>query len=170
MTMTLVQPETPPAAGVAPDPPRLFASALTVAGLQREAEAHVARALTMMSRARCLVEADRRDAIDLLTASRIRLGGHFKRYQAFKHGNIFDPVVEFGPASSKVVARTMKVDCMQLGELFGAYHARWLGMRPGEWSGYRRDMLETVEMLTGHLEAELRAMRQLLLISNLYRR
>lgn len=122
----------------------------------------------MMGRARALVMADRVDAIRLLTARRNALDAHFQRYQRLKHASIFDPIVEYAPTSSKIVARTMKIDCMELGEVFGAYHNRWLNVQPSEWRMYRADMLATVDMLTTNLDAELRAIRQLIMISQFY--
>ena len=146
-----------------------FEAAGARAVLNLQAEAYVARALTLLNRTRALVRADRVRAFGLLTARRVALASHLQRYQRFKHGQIFDPVVQHGRASSRVVAHTMKLDCMELGEVFSAYHNRWLGCRPSDWDAYARDTLSTVDMLTTNLNAELRAMRQLLMISDLYR-
>lgn len=148
--------------------PPLFGSASARDTLRVKAEASVARASEMMNRARALVLDDRVHAIDLLTAKRIRLCEHFQRYQRFKHAQIFDPVVEYAPASSKVVARSMKIDCMALGERFAAYHNRWLGLKAHDWAAYRQDMLHTTEMMQANIAAEIRAIRQLLMISDLY--
>ena len=152
---------------VAPAPS--FESPDRQTALANEADAYVERALTMLRRARALVAADRSSSLELLTARRSALGGLFQRYQKFKHGQIFDPVVRHGRASSRVIAQTMKLDCMELGETFSAYHNRWLGCRAKDWDRYARDMLATTEMLMTNLAAELRAMRQLLMISDLYR-
>lgn len=154
--------------GVEPMPALLFGSLASIRKLEAEAEHFVARALTMMIRARYLVEANRMGAIALLDACRTRLGEHFRRYQIFKHGQIFDPVVSFGPASSKIVARGMKIDCMQLGETFSAYTNRWRKLSLRDWPTYRRDMLALVEMITTNLQDELRAMRQLLMIAKFH--
>ena len=156
-------PDAAPAAAE-PTPPH------TAASLDREAALYVARARMMVARARTLVLADRQDAIDLLANRRRNLGEHFTRYQVFKHANIFDPIVEHGPASSKVVARSMKMDCLELGETYRAYLDRWLGLTPREWASYRRDMLAVAEVLATHLDVELCSMRQLLMISRFYRR
>lgn len=150
------------------DPAALFGHSAARDALRRQAETYVAQAMVAMRRAQLLVEHDRVDTARLLTARRHALGSHFGRYQRFKHGSIFDPVVRHGPASSRVVARTMKVDCVELGEVFGAYTARWRDLRAADWPAYRRDMLTTVDMLTINLQAELRAIRQLLMISDLY--
>lgn len=152
----------------ASEPPLLFGSASARDALRVEAEASVAQASRMMNRARALVLGGRVHAIELLTAKRVRLCEHFQRYQRFKHGKIFDPVVEFAPASSKVVARSMKIDCMALGERFGAYHNRWLGLKADDWPAYRQDMLYTTEMMQLNIDEEIRAIRQLLMISSLY--
>jgi len=148
--------------------PSLFGAEAARDALCRRADGYVARATVMMRRARLLVLDDRAERIDLLTARRVALCEHFGRYQQFKHGSIFDPVVRHGRASSRIVARTMKLDCMALGERFGGYHARWLGMRRADWPHYRKDMLATVDMLSVHLRDELRAMRQLLTIADFY--
>jgi len=148
--------------------PAMFDLPETRDALRIEAERYVGRATLMIDRARALVLSERVQAIDLLTAQRGALGDHFGRYQRFKHSAIFDPVVEHGPTSSKLVARTMKVDCMALGERFAAYQARCLGLGASDWTYYRRDMLATTEALTVNLRAELRAIRQLLTISGFY--
>jgi len=149
-------------------PAPLFGPAAARDALQREAEQYVARAFTMTRRARALVANDRVARLALLGRQRDRVAAHLARYQRFKHSRIFDPVVAHGPASSRIVARTMKVDCFHLGETFTAYHARWRHLSTDEWSTYRRDMIDTVDLLHRSMEAELRAIRQLLMISGFY--
>ncbi len=168
MSLTFDQTQRAPTDTAKPPIPPLFDNIGSIDALRLEAEGYVARAFTMMSRARNVVQSDHSAMISVLNGRRLQLGAHFGRYQAFKHGQIFDPVIEFGSASSRVVARAMKVDCMALGEEFGAYQSRWLGLGQNDWTSYRRDMLATVETLTSHLEAELRAMRQLILISRMH--
>jgi len=136
--------------------------------LQAEAHLHVARATTMLRRARALVAADRVHRIALLTRQRERLFADLAHYQRFKHTRIFDPVVRHGSASAKVVARTMKVDCFHLGDTVASYHARWRHLDPAEWASYRTDMLATVDLLHARMQAELRAIDQLLTISHFY--
>jgi len=155
---------------ILPGPPLLFASAKARRELTLQAETYVARALVSLNRAKALVVAERSDCIELLTARRLTLAAHLQSYQRFKHNNIFDPVMLFGLSSSKVVARTMKVDCLALGEEFAAYHTRWLRLHTSEWQRYREDMLSTVHSLSVHLDAELRAMRQLIMISDFQQR
>lgn len=146
----------------------LFGPAAAREALHREGEGYVIRAFSMLRRARALVTDDRVGNVALLGQQRERLAVHLGRYQRFKHSQIFDPVVEHGPASSKIVARTMKFDCFQLGETFTAYHARWRHLRAPEWSTYRADMIATTDLLRTSMEAELRAIQQLLMISHLY--
>lgn len=147
----------------------LFTSAAARRALHREADAFVDRATAMIHRARMLVVADRLDAAPLLAGRRAALSRHLHLYQQFKHCRVFDPVVAHGTASSRVVARTLKAECVQMGGIFGAYHARWSRMEAGEWPRYRRDMIETVDLLLIHLEAERGAIRQLLMISDFYK-
>ena len=160
---TLVQPDDAPIA-----PPSLFGPPEARTALQDRAEAYVSRAFTMMRRAEALVAGGRIGSLALLAGNRDRLTAHLGRYQRFKHGEIFDPVVLHGPASSKIVARTMKLDCFHLGEVVTAHHTRWRHLRASEWPMYRAEMIETVTMLRRSMEAELRAIRQLLMISTLY--
>lgn len=148
--------------------PALFGSSAQREALRFEAEGYVRRASLMMGRARALVTDDRVDAIALLTERRTALATHFQRYQRLKHGGVFDPIVEYAPTSSKIIARTMKIDCMELGEEFAAYHTRWLRVPPSEWRLYKADMLATVDKLEQRLEAELRAIRQLLMVAEFY--
>lgn len=133
-----------------------------------EADGYVARARTMLRRAHVLVMADRVDSIPLMTRHRDRLTAHLRRYQRFKHERIFDPVLRHGPASSRIVARQMKVDCYELGETITAYHARWRHLGVGEWPTYRADMLQTAGVIERGMAAELRAIRQLLMIAHHY--
>ena len=156
--------------GIPKAPPLLFASAETRRELTLQAETYVARALVSLNRAKALVVADRSDCIELLAARRVTFAAHLQNYQRFKHSNIFDPVMLFGLSSSKVVARSMKVECLALGEEFTAYHTRWLGLHASEWQRYCRDMLATADNLSVHLDAELRAMRQLIMISDFQQR
>ena len=62
----------------------------------------------------------------------------------------------------------MKLDCMALGEEFAGYHSRWLHVSPLEWRFYKTDMLATVDKLAINLQAELRAIRQLLMVAEFY--
>ena len=148
--------------------PPLFGPASARAALGMEAETYVARAGEMMNRARAIVQDNRAQAIGLLEAKRFRLCNHFSRYQIFKHTQIFNPVIEHAPSSSKVVARAMKVDCIELGETFSRYTNRWIGLESKDWTDYRQDMLLTTEMMQKNINAEIRAIRQLLMISSLY--
>lgn len=148
--------------------PILFGSSDQRRALRLQAEGYVLRASLMMRRAQMLVANDRVDAVDLLTDRRTALGLHFQRYQQLKHGSIFDPIVTYAPTSSKIVARGMKIDCMELGQEFVEYQARWLRVPQLEWRWYKADMLATVSKLSFHLDAELRAIRQLLMVAEFY--
>lgn len=149
-------------------PPLLFGDASARLALASQGEAYVTRALIMLHRARSLVEADRSGCVALLTARRGALCAHLQRYQRFKHGSVFDPVVRHGHLSSRAIAQAMKIDCLALGEELAAYHTRWTRADAGEWQHYRLDMLSTAESLSIHLKAELRAMHQLIMVSEFY--
>lgn len=149
-------------------PPSLFGNLADREALRTQADAYVQRAISMLDRAEALVQADRMDAADVLSQRRSALALHFQSYQRFKHLQIFDPVVQHGPASSKVVARTMKVDCVLLGNQFNDYHVRWQFMQSADWHAYKRDMLQTVSNLRSNLTEELRAIRQLISLSAFY--
>jgi hypothetical protein len=153
-----------------PEAPILFGSSGQRKALRVQAESYVLRASLMMRRARTLVTNDRVGACALLTDRRTALGQHFQRYQRLKHGSIFDPIVAYAPTSSKIVARGMKIDCMELGQEFAAYQTRWLRVPPSDWRWYKADMLATVDKLSLHLDAELRAIRQLLMVAEFYHR
>lgn len=148
--------------------PPLFGPVSARAALGMEAETYVARAGEMMNRARAIVKDNRVQAIGLLETKRFQLCNHFSRYQTFKHTQIFNPVIQRAPASSKVVARAMKIDCIELGETFSRYSDRWIGLESNEWMDYKQDMLLTTEMMQENINVEIRAIRQLLMISSLY--
>jgi len=62
----------------------------------------------------------------------------------------------------------MKIDCIELGETFSRYTNRWIGLESKDWTDYRQDMLLTTGMMPENINAEIRAIRQLLMISSLY--
>lgn len=136
--------------------------------LQVEADVYAVRILRSVNRARAVVDGDRHDALPILAARRRTLCILLTSYQRFKHARVFDPVVRLGSGSSKVVARTLKIECMSMGDAFSAYNARWHGMKQSEWSAYRPDMLLTTEALIDHVVSERTAIRKLLMISDLY--
>jgi len=148
--------------------PPLFGPASARAALGMEAETYVARAGEMMNRARAIVRDNRVQAIGLFEVKRFRLCNHFSRYRIFKHIQIFNLVIQHAPASSKVVAKAMKIDCIELGDTFSRYTNRWIGLKSNDWTDYRQDMLLTTEMMQASINAEIRAIRQLLMISSLY--
>lgn len=146
----------------------LFGSGTTHGALLDEADAYVVRARTMLRRAHVLIMADRVGSNALMARHRDRLTAHLRRYQRFKHERIFDPVLRHGLASSRIVARRMKLDCYQLGETITAYHARWRYLSAAEWPAHRADMLLIAGIIERSMQAELRAIRQLLMISTHY--
>lgn len=149
--------------------PSLFDSPAARRALQVEAEAYVERAMAMVNRARSIVDGDRLEAANLLAGRRAALADHLQRYQRFKHRQIFDPVIQRGTSANQIVARSMKVECVQMGELFSGYHARWLRLEPMEWRRYRKDMQDTSALLAAHLDAELAAIRKLLQLADFYK-
>jgi hypothetical protein len=151
--------------------PPIYLTASERQALDLRVEAIVTRAVAMIRRGRALALGDRRRAATLLMARREALCRLLQRYQRLKHDCIFDPVVQRGTASSKMVARNLKTECIQMGETFGAYHARWQyydASDPSEWPRYRDDMLESTDALLAHLAAERQAVFRLLMISSFY--
>lgn len=136
------------------------------ATLHLEAERYTARAILMINRARALVAGDRVAALDVLSARRTALTAHFTRYQRFKHCCIFDPAIEHGGASRKIIALTMKLDCIAMGERFGAYKTRCLGVTRAGWACYREDMLATTEQLIVELNAQLDGIQHIVLLAD----
>lgn len=136
--------------------------------LQVEADSYAVRILRMVNRARAVAHDNRCETLDLLSARRRALCDLLTAYQKFKHTRVFDPVVRLGSGSSKVIARTLKIECMQMGATFSAYNSRWLRTRQSEWQAYRPDMLSVTEQLIEHIVSERRAIKQLLDIADLY--
>jgi hypothetical protein len=129
--------------------------------LKAKAADFVARALMLLVASRTLVEQDRLDAICVLKMNRLKALSLLGEYQAFKHLELFDPAMAC--ARRSIAARQLKVECILMGDLYGAFCARWDHADPAsEWPAYRADMLATTEKLIVHIEAEQSAIAELL--------
>ncbi|RYF19584.1 MAG: hypothetical protein EOO77_09820 [Oxalobacteraceae bacterium] len=123
--------------------------------IRSEAERFVTEAVQIVMTARALVELDTITAADLLRIDRARCFELLGRYQRFKHGVIFDPVIQADDKARSATARMLKCECVMMGEAFSAYVARWQHTDvTQEWKSYRSDMVVMTEQLLEHLRVE----------------
>ncbi len=133
------------------------------ANAKEDAEAFVAEAVQIVTCARALVELDRTEASELLQIDRGRVSELLGRYQRFKHGVIFDPVIESGDKARSATARLLKCECVMMGEAFGRYVSRWQHVNVADdWQAYRADMIAMSGQLLEHLRVEHAAITALL--------
>lgn len=128
-----------------------------------DAEAFVAEAVQIVTCARALVELDRLEAAELLQIDRARVVELLGRYQRFKHGVIFDPVIRSGDKARSATARMLKCECVMMGETFGGYVSRWQHVNVADdWQSYRHEMIAMSDQLLEHLRVEHEAITALL--------
>lgn len=131
--------------------------------IRADADRFVNEASELVSRARALVEMDQVGASEIVTIDRARVFELLCRYQRFKHGAIFDPVIQAGHKGRSAAARSLKCECIMMGEAFGAYFTRWQHVNvAGDWKAYRGETLGMSEQLLCHLRVEHAAIVSLL--------
>lgn len=145
-------------AAAATPPPARFSSTT-----KSEADRFVAEATLIVTTARALVELDETGASELLRIERNRVFELLGRYQRFKHGVIFDPVIHAGDQAQSAIARLLKCECVLMGEAFSSYFSRWEHVDvAANWLAYRVSMLKMTEQLLEHLRVEHAAITSLL--------
>lgn len=73
-----------------------------------------------------------------LARARWHLARQLRAYQLFKHGEIFGPLVRFGPPHQARRATDAAAVCLQHGEAFRGYLRRWSGRDIlHDWPEYR---------------------------------
>jgi hypothetical protein len=113
------------------------------------------RILSVMGRAEALLGAAEPDA-QALGQCRWELARILRAYQIHKHGRVFDPIIAAGvPADRVALARTLKADCVRMGDRFRDHLMGWsaVGVRD-DWIAYRPAAREMIAALRVHLDRE----------------
>lgn len=95
-----------------------------------------------------------RDAV-ALARTRWELARAVMAYQGFKHREIFDPVARGPDAERARVARRLKAACVEAGETFRAYVAKWSSADViGRWDEYHPAAHALIADLRAHMARE----------------
>ncbi|WP_446690332.1 hypothetical protein [Sphingomonas sp. XXL09] len=123
--------------------------------IRADADQFVNEARELVTRARALVETDQISVSEIISIDRGRVFELLGRYQRFKHGAIFDPVIQAAQKQRSATARLLKCECILMGEAFSTYFTRWQHVNVADdWQAYRREMLAMSEQLLRHLQVE----------------
>ena len=77
-----------------------------------------------------------------------------REYELFTHSRIFDPLIR-GPDYRALKARTMKADCVRMGEQFRAYVLKWSVVSIADhWAEFYPAALDVMALIRTHLARE----------------
>ncbi|WP_375426962.1 hypothetical protein [uncultured Sphingomonas sp.] len=100
---------------------------------------------------------------EALARSRWALARAIIAYQAFKHHEIFDPVMRRGSPADAAAARRLKAECIASGDAFRTYVAKWSKVSIlDHWTEYQAAALALVAAVRCHLARERAATTALL--------
>jgi hypothetical protein len=86
-----------------------------------------------------------------------------REYQAFKHAEIFDPVIRSGSPRQVAVAKELRAACIAAMDAYRTYTMRWSTVDTyANWQDYRLAMLEMAAAIRTHVERERVEIRSLL--------
>ena len=85
-----------------------------------------------------------------------------RAYQLFKHGEVFEPLIQCGDPAISAAARNLKERCIAIGEDYTVFVTRWSGGAAAlAWHKYRIEARGMVQRIEGHLKTEQEQMRAL---------
>ena len=132
--------------------------------LLSEMEAHQARALEIIARGDVLLAADAVPQPALLSQSRWEMTRILSAYQAFKHHQLFNPIIRHGPPDKAKIAEQMKAECIVLGEDFRAHVGRCTNLDiVAHWDSYRPAVVRLLARLKVHMAREFWVAERMLL-------
>lgn len=123
--------------------------------LLAELEAHQAKALEIIARGDVLLAPGALPQPEMLSRSRWEMMRVLGAYQAFKHHQLFDPIIRTGPPDKASIAQQMKAECIAIGEDFRAHAARCADLDiPACWDSYRPTVAKMLARIKAHLIRE----------------
>ena len=125
---------------------------------------HQAKALEIIRRGDVLLAPDAAPDQGLLSQSRWELTRVLGAYQAFKHHELFNPIIRNGPPDKARLAEQMKAECTALGDDFRAHVARCTNLDiPAHWDSYRPAVVKLLARVKAHMTRERWVAERLLL-------
>lgn len=116
---------------------------------------HQAKALEIIQRGDRLLAPDAVPDTQLLVQSRWELTRILAAYQAFKHHELFNPVIRSGPPDKARLAEQMKRECIALGDDYREHVARCTNLDiPKYWDSYRPAVARLLARVKSHMARE----------------
>ena len=123
--------------------------------LMARLDEHQARALAVIRRGDRLLAPDAEPEPRLLSQSRWELTRILGAYKAFKHHELFDPIIRNGPPDKARLAEQMKRECEAMGAEFLAHVARCNNLDiAAHWSSYRPAVAKLLARVQAHMARE----------------
>lgn len=125
---------------------------------------HQKRALEIIKRGDVLLAPDAWPDPGKLSQSRWELVRVLGAYQAFKHHELFNPLIRGGTPEQIRVALQMKDECIEIGDDFRAHAARCANLDiAAHWAEYRPTVATLLRRIQAHLSRELWVIESMLL-------
>jgi hypothetical protein len=122
---------------------------------------HQDKALAIMSRVSRTLSSTPPD-VKALSQARWELARTLRAYQLYKHGSIFDPIIAREQGDRVTMARSMRADCIRMGEEYRLYVLKWSAVSVIDvWAEYRSAAIGIIGRLRAHLESERKGIVQL---------
>jgi hypothetical protein len=123
--------------------------------LLSQLEEHQMKALEIIARADVLLAPGAVPQLPLLSQSRWEFTRILGAYQAFKHHQLFDPIIRTGPPDKAAIAQQMKAECVAIGEDYRAHVARCANLDiAAHWDSYRPAVAKLLARIKAHLIRE----------------
>lgn len=116
---------------------------------------HQAKALEILRRGDVLLAPGATPDPPLLVQSRWELTRVLGAYQAFKHHELFGPIMRSGPPEKARLAEQMKAECIALGDEYRDHVARCTNLDiPAHWDSYRPAVARLLARIKTHMARE----------------
>ncbi|KKC24198.1 hypothetical protein [Sphingomonas sp. SRS2] len=116
---------------------------------------HQAKAFDIIKRGDVLLAVNAIPDQGLLSAARWELTRVLGAYQAFKHHELFDPIIRNGPPDKARLAEQMKAECIAIGEDYRGHVARCAGIDiVAHWDSYRPAVVKLLARIKAHMTRE----------------
>jgi hypothetical protein len=134
--------------------------------LMARLDEHQAKALAVIRRGDTLLAPGAEPDPRLLSQSRWELTRILTAYKAFKHHELFNPIIRNGPPDKARLAEQMKRECEALGAEFLDHVARCTNLDiVAHWSSYRPTVATLLAKVRSHMARERWVVDSLLLVN-----
>lgn len=132
---------------------------------------HQAKALAVIRRGDRLLAPDAQPEPGLLSQSRWELTRILGAYKAFKHHELFDPIIRNGPSDKARLAGQMKGECEAVGAEYLAHVAHCTNLDiVAHWASYRPAVVKLLARVRTHMARERWVVDSLLLAPSIAER